>query len=72
MQFVKEAKHWYRLWSVWLFALVGIYQWLESNWPALAETIPSEWHGAVGVVLAVLGVLSRLVVQADLHLRDKE
>lgn len=66
MRLINNYRDWYKMWSVWLFALVGVYQWLESNWAALDTLIPAQWRGVAGIVLSVLGVVSRLVVQSNL------
>lgn len=66
MKLIKEYKQWYKLWSVWLFALVGLYQWAEANWDVLHAIIPKEYQGTAGLVLAVLGIVSRLVVQSNI------
>lgn len=66
MKFIMEAKEWYKLWSVWFFAIVGIYQWLESNWALLDATIPDNLKGVAGGVLSVLGIVSRLIVQTGI------
>lgn len=67
MKFISEARQWYKMWSVWFFALVGVYQWLEANWAALDATIPENMKGAAGVVLAVLGIIARLIKQSGLR-----
>lgn len=66
MRLINNYRDWYKLWSVWLFALVGVYQWLEANWAVLDTLIPDQWRGVAGIVLSVLGVVSRLVVQSNL------
>lgn len=66
MQLINNYRNWYKLWSVWLFALVGVYQWLEANWSVLQGLIPDQWRGVAGVVLAVLGVVARLFKQPSL------
>lgn len=67
MKLVSYASRWYKLWSVWLFVIVGVYQWLEQNVAVMASLIPHQYHGYIGLALAVLGIASRLITQPSLH-----
>lgn len=66
MRFIKDVKQWYKMWSVWFFAIVGVYQWAEANLALLQALIPAKFHGYIGAFLAVMGILSRLVAQPNL------
>ena len=66
MKLIKEWREWYKLWSVWIFALLGVYQWLMAHQDALNATLPPKGQAALGVLLSVLGIVSRLVVQVGL------
>ena len=67
MKLIKEWREWYKMWSVWLFAIVGVYQWAAANSEALQAVLPQSWQGAFGVVLSALGIVSRLIVQTNLN-----
>lgn len=63
---INDAKSWYKLWSVWVFALIGFYQWLETNWTALHSLVPEQYQGYLTILLSALGILARLVAQPSL------
>lgn len=63
---VRGARYWYRMWSVWAMVLLGLYPYLVENQSMLGEYIPEKHRPLFGLLLCVLGVFTRLVQQQRL------
>lgn len=61
MNFVPYAGKWYKLFSVWVFTLIGILSVVQPNLASLG--ISETWQGYVTAALAGLGVVARLIGQ---------
>lgn len=62
----REAKTWY---SIWAFVVIGLSEALEGLWlwmPAdLKAHIPVEWMPRVVTIIAVVGLIGRLIKQRE-------
>ena len=65
ISWVRGARYWYRMWSVWAMVLLGLYPYLVENQSMLGEYVPEKYRPLFGL-LCVLGVLTRLVQQQRL------
>lgn len=59
-----------KLWSVRLGLLAGFLSGLEVVLPMFEASIPKGWFAAASFIAAIAGVVSRAVVQGDLHGTD--
>lgn len=59
-----------KLWSVRLGLLAGFLSGLEVVLPLFESTVPKGWFAAASFLAAIAGVVSRAVVQGELHGTD--
>lgn len=63
MKLIAEYKHWWRMASNWMFALIALLTAVQDNWAAFSEVVPQSWYPYIVITLTVLGIASRLIDQ---------
>ena len=64
---VENASKFYKMWTVWIYALIGIMGVLYANHEQFIQYVPEEYRGWVLTALSIAGILARVIKQPALH-----
>lgn len=66
MKWITNVKDWWKLWSVRIFLLVAVLSYLGGQLTVIQDYIPEPYRGYIISFVALIGAVSRLLVQTNL------
>lgn len=64
MKLISTAGQWWKMASNWILIAIAILTVIEQQWiDVFSPVLPESWYAPIVAILAVLGVIARLIDQ---------